>query len=392
MKNLRIKHDQELMRRENAKLVFSIIKKSGSISRAQISRTVKMSPTSVGRIVDGLMEANLVKEVGSVGYGVGRKANLLQVDSKSLLSIGVEIDKGYIGVAVTNFNGEIIDIIENSDNILPFTPENVSCKIGEMANQLIAKIKPEDSKIVGVGVAVPGLIDTDNGKVIFSAQLKWENKNLADMIKKEIGGLPVKIDNEMKSKAIAESLYGAAQTSNKVVLMSICSGVGSALIINGEVYRGSSNTAGEIGHITVDPNGLLCECGRLGCLQTYIADWALLDQARKYSNVCSVNDIFKACEKGEQWACKIITRAVDYIGIAIGSLVCLYNPDKIILCGRVLEYNPEWIPLIQQRYYSFVWGQLNDTFTLEFTKMWGSAAIIGAGTMAFLAALDDYII
>jgi len=392
MENIAKKHDQELMRKENAKLILSIIKNQGSVSRAQISKIINMSPTSVGRIVDGLIKAKLVKEVGLAGNGVGRKACLLQIDSSSMVSIGIQLDKGYIGAAIINFNGEILDKIDSYENVKSFSPENIAYKIGEIVNCLLDKIHQQGSKVLGIGVAVPGLIDTENGKVIFSAQLQWKQKNLADLFKKEVNGLPIKIDNEMKARAIAESFYGIAKSSRRAVLMNIGSGVGAALIINGEVYRGSSNIAGEIGHITVDPNGLLCECGRLGCLQTYIADWALIEQARKFSNVSSVADIFNAGKSGEQWAINIISRAVDYIGIAISTLVCMYNPDKVILCGRLLEDNPEMITLIKQKYFNFVWGQISNTFTLEFTKLWEPATIIGAGTIAFLAKLDDYII
>ncbi|HHW47861.1 MAG TPA: ROK family transcriptional regulator [Clostridiaceae bacterium] len=389
------KHDQELMKQQNIKLVLSVIKDKGPISRAQISRIVDMSPTSVGRIVESLMLAGLVKEVGSAKSaknGIGRKANLLEVDAKSLLGIGVEIDKDYLGAGIIDFKGNILKKLEYNKDLTHFSPEYAASEVVSMVNNLLSYAQKDNRKVVGIGIGIPGLVDIDKGEMVFSAQLKWKKVKIRDIIQKEFESLTVTVDNEMKARALAESLYGMAKDSRRAALMSVGSGVGAALLINNKIYRGNSNNAGEIGHITIDPNGLLCECGRFGCLQTYIADWALMKEARKFRDISSLDELFNAYRENEQWARSIISRAIDYIGVAIGSLVCVYNPDTVILCGRVLKNYPETAKLVMERYKDFVWEPLQDTFKLEFSQLGEDAAIIGAGALAFVTGLDKYML
>lgn len=392
MENIIQKHDQELMKRENIKLVLSIIKSKGPVSRAEISRIVGMSPTSVGRIVEELINTGLIKEQGQVGNGVGRKATLLKIDSESVIGIGVEVDKDCIIAGAISFSGKILKKIEISRGVSIYTPENVSLEIGKLVKKLIKDLKINKDKVIGIGVAFPGLVNVEKGEIELSAQLRWEKVKIREILQKELGDLPVIVDNEMKVKTFAESLYGMAKSSHRVALMSIGSGVGSALLISNKIYRGSSNTAGEIGHITIDPNGRLCDCGRYGCLQTYIADWALIEEANKFRQIKNMDEIIQAYHNNETWACSIISRAVNYIGTAIGILVCLYNPDTVILSGRLLGNYPEIAKKIEDMNYNYVWEPLRESFKLEFSQMGEDSAIIGAGTLALVTGLDEFIL
>jgi N-acetylglucosamine repressor len=161
------------------------------------------------------------------------------------------------------------------------------------------------------------------------------------------------IDNDQKAKALAEVSFTSVQ-SNSTLFIGIGSGVGSVLVVNGTVFRGGSNSAGEIGHTTIDPNGILCECGRRGCLQTYIAEWALIQEANKIRPIQDMEELMKASET-ESWAINILNRAAMYCGMMISNAVCMYNPDMIILGGSMIDRFPQLVEIIEEQCNQFVW-------------------------------------
>jgi N-acetylglucosamine repressor len=256
---------------------------------------------------------------------------------------------------------------------------------GEILNS-IKEMRINPPKIIGVGIGVPGIIDTKEGKIIFSAQLGWKNIDFVELLKKRIN-LETIIDNTVKSKALAESLFGAAKHSHKSALLSIGSGVGSALVTDGQILRGEMNIAGEVGHTIVDPDGMLCECGRRGCLQTYIAEGALLEEANKVRKVNSIGEIFEFAARGDNWALNILERAAMYIVISINNVACMYSPDTIILSGRLIEQHPMMIELIEKR-RSLIWEPFKDTFKIVYSELKKESVIIGAATLALNAFLN----
>jgi predicted NBD/HSP70 family sugar kinase len=196
----------------------------------------------------------------------------------------------------------------------------------------------------------------------------------------------------VKLKALSESIYGAARGSKKAALISIDNGVGSALTINGEIFRGDNNRAGEIGHTTIDPYGILCDCGRRGCLQTYIAEGALIQEANKVKQVSSVREIIDAANNNEIWAVNILDRTTTYISIAINNVLCMYAPDTVILSGKLIDKYPELVNMIEEKCTQFIWEHFRGTFKLVYSKLKDDSVIIGAATLALntYLNLEDY--
>ncbi|MEN1938530.1 ROK family transcriptional regulator [Paenibacillus sp. 102] len=374
------KHDQVFIKLQNKSWVLDIIKHKSPISRADIAKITRMSPTSISRIVSELDQQGLVRETELVTSGVGRKAVLLDICKDALYTIGVGIDTTIVKVGIVNFAGELIasGLLERQpDESYEETLRIISCHIEELIQQ--AGVSRE--KIIGLGVGLPGLIDHKNGMVLLSAQLGWKQVQISKRIQ-ELTGFKVIIDNELKMKTLAEYLCGAAKGSKKATLIGFGTGVGSALIINGEIYRGETNSAGEIGHTVVDPNGNVCECGKIGCLQTYIAENALLSESRKVKNISNTNELFEAMRNGEPWAVNIIERAGTYIAITISNVLCLYNPETVILSGNLIENYPEMQQLVSQKCNVFIWEPLKSTFKITFSQLGEQGVMIGAAIQA----------
>ena len=375
-----IKHDQEYIKKLNKSMVLQILRKKGPISRASIARLTSMSPTSISRIVLELSNIGLVNETEPYSEGLGRKATLLSICPDSIVTIGVHLDRDIIRIGIVNFVGQIIVEQEFQYDMLKHSVEEVSDKLAYIIINAIKELKINSTKIIGVGIGMPGIIDTKNGKVIFSVQLGWKNIDFVELIKKRIN-METIIDNEVKLKALAESIYGVAKNSQKIALISIGSGVGSALVMEGHVLRGKSNIAGEVGHTIVDPDGMLCECGRRGCLQTYIAESALLAEANKVHKINNIGEIFECAANGENWAISILERAAMYIAILINNVACMYSPDTIILSGPLIDQHPMMIKLVEER-RSLIWEPFKDTFNLVYSQLKKESVIIGAATLA----------
>ncbi|MDF2036248.1 ROK family protein [Cytobacillus oceanisediminis] len=374
------KHDQLLMKRQNKNLVLDILKTKSPISRIDIAKMTGMSPTSITRIVSELQLQGYVKETEAVASGVGRKATLLEVCGDVLYTIGIEIDKSLLKVGIVNYVGEMVSIHKNIRNESESYIETLH-KINSIIRKIIEENQIPANKIIGLAVGLPGYIDYKNGIVKVSDQLKWKDASLAEDLQK-LTSFNVIVDNELKMKIVAESFTGKAKDSQNSILVGIGSGIGSSIMLNGEIYRGETNNAGEIGHTVIDPTGNVCNCGKIGCLATYISEGAILADSRKVKDISSIEDVFQSYRDREPWALNIMDRASTYIALAISNLLCLYNPEVIILSGNTIEKLPEMKEAIEQKCELYIWEPLKQTVRIVYSELSDNGVVLGAAIQA----------
>lgn len=381
------KHDQDYIRRKNRSTVFELIRKHSPLSRAEIARLTGMSPTTVSRIVSELFQQDFMHEIEQTTTGVGRKAVMLHVNPGSVLSVGVEIDRSGIRIGIVDLDGKVVHSTQVTRDSRE-TPEATLKRIASAIEELIQAEDIDRRKVVGVGVGLPGIVDYAGGSVVLSAQLGWKQTDIAGELRR-LTGFEVAVDNELKVRALAEHQYGSARGSSRSVLIGFGSGVGSSLIIDGEIYRGETNSAGEIGHTVVDPGGLLCECGKVGCLQTYIAEASLVEQANKIKPIGSLEELFRARKDGEYWAASIVDRAMTFVAVTVSNIACVYNPDTVILTGKLVESFPEVRDFISDKCMDqFVWEPLRGTFQIVYSSLESDGVVIGSGILAQNLFLD----
>ncbi len=380
------KHDQFLMKKQNKNLVLDIIKRNSPVSRMEIAKITGMSPTSITRIVNELHEQGFVRETELVTSGVGRRATLLDVCGSVLYTIGIELDKFNVKIGIVNYVGEIIafesfyrDAIERYEDTLKKLKKNIE--------ELIDINNIPSTKIIGLAIGLPGYIDYKNGVVKVSDQLKWKNVKLAEDLK-QLTSFSVIVDNELKMKVVAENFMGMAKDSQNAVLVGIGSGIGAAIILNGEIYRGESNNAGEIGHTMVNPTGNVCNCGKIGCLATYISEGAILADGRKVKDLDSIDDVFDAYRNGESWAVNLLDRTSMYIALAISNILSIYNPEVIILSGNTIEKFPEIKEAIEQKCDLYIWEPLKEKTKIVYSQFSNRGVVLGAAIQAQNKLLD----
>jgi len=380
------KQDQLLMKKQNKNLVLDIVKNHSPISRMEIAKVTGMSPTSITRIVNELQLQGFVRETELVTSGVGRKAALLDVCGDVLYTIGVEIDTLMIKIGIVNYVGEIVAWQSIPREVTESYYETLE-KINRNVKDLIDKNQIPSERIIAIGVGLPGSIDYQNGVVTVSDQLKWKNVNLAEDLH-QLSHLAVIIDNELKMKIEAENFKGMAKNYQNAVLVGIGSGIGAAIILKGEIYRGESNNAGEIGHTVINPTGNVCNCGKIGCLATYISEGALIADSRKVKEIDSIDEVFDSYRNGESWAINIMDRTTTYIALAISNILCLYNPEVIILSGNTIENLPEIKGPIEQKSELYIWEPLKKRVKIVYSQLGDQGVVLGAAIQAQNTLLD----
>ncbi|MCD9022770.1 ROK family transcriptional regulator [Cohnella silvisoli] len=375
------KHDQDFMKRQNRLTVFEIIKNQRPISRASIAKQTGMSATTVSRIVGELTEEGYIQESEQVSAGLGRKSTLLGLVDGSVLSIGIELDRHAISVGIVDLQGNIV-CSEVYSRLSEDSSTDTLERLGSIVLEMLERNAIKRNRVVGIGVGLPGIVNIEKGIVVFSVQLGWKNVRLSERLK-ELTGFEVAVDNELKVKALAEHLKGAAIGSNRTALIGFGNGVGSALIIEGGIYRGEMNSAGEIGHTTIDPNGMLCECGKPGCLQTYINISSLLSEANKIRPIHTIEELFDAYRVKEPWAVHLIDRALMYMSITVNNVVCMYNPDSVILSGELVDKFPEICSEVKELCSTrLVWEPLRESFSFHRSELNERGVVIGSGLLA----------
>ena len=321
-------------RRNNLSLLTSLVHHHGVLSRAQLTRHTGLNRSTVGTLIGQLVSLGLVYETAPAGEGqVGRPSPEVHPSpSIAALAVNPEIDAVTIGLV--SLGGKVQKKIRFETERIPSAREAVN-----IASAVIAGMRSEldaSYRITGIGVAVPGLVNRDDGVVRHAPHLGWRNEPVARMLS-EATGYPCQAANDASLGAEAELIFGAGAGSgagqgNLIYLNGGASGIGGGIIADGRLLRGASGYAGELGHTFVRSGGSTCHCGATGCLETEVSqsrllelaglssgDTADLEQALGNSNSAEVNDE--------------VARQLMYLGIALRNAVNIFNPEAIVLDG-----------------------------------------------------------
>lgn len=272
-------------------------------------------------------------------------------------AIGIDLGGTNIKGALVDDQGQII-----LRRAIPTAAEEGPRAVIERIRQLITELAAgqNPSEVEGIGVGIPGQPEAETGLVLYAPNLKWQNVPLGQELRRYFD-YPVYMDNDANAAALGEFLYGAGQGSHNMVAVTIGTGIGAGIIIEGKLYRGSAWSAGELGHTVVLPGGPPCSCGNQGCLETLTAGPALLrlagDKIKQGQstalagyNSLEARDIFWEAQTGDKAASEIISEMAYYLGIGIANIINILNPDRVVVGGGVAQagdilFKPlkEWI-------------------------------------------------
>lgn len=341
----------KLVQEINRSVVLNLIKDKGPLSRADISRITKLTRSTISSIVSYLIKKNLVKETGLSSSGVGRKGILLKLNPKAYYVVGVDLGTLNTIAVVVDLEGKIMERVEHPTNS-ERSKDKVIERLKAVIHEVITASNINIQKIAGIGLAVPGLVDSKKGIMLITPNFGWRNTPIGEILEKEFH-TPIFIDNNNNVMALGEAEFGIAQGVRNFVCINVGMGIGSGIVINGELYRGETESTGEIGHTTVDYNGPKCSCGNYGCLEVMAAAPAIAKRAVKAvkegkktliselvnSNLDEISAaiVAEAANKGDKLAQEIIEKTGEYLGTGIANIINLFNPQMVIIGGGVAQ-------------------------------------------------------
>ncbi len=326
----------QMMKSVNKSLILNKIRTNQPISRAQIAKETKLTPPTVSNIVKELLEQEIVKE-SELGISKGgRKPTMLQINSNRFYVIGVDVGPNTIDCLITDLSGEILERSSSKLNG-ELTNEQFLTKLKDIIHHIIHSIS-EQEKIIGIGIAMHGVVDVENGISLFAPNLKLSNIPIKEELEKEFG-LVVNVENDARAMALGESWFGQYGNLLSMLVVNIGSGVGAGVIVNGKLYHGANDLAGEVGHMTIDINGEICDCGNKGCLQTFATGSAIVKKANQVSHepIQSGEEVYELAKSGKQDYISILEETGRVIGIGLTNLIHIINPELIVLGGGVTK-------------------------------------------------------
>lgn len=330
--------------------VFERIRAAGTLPRVQIAKDLGVSPASVTATTSELLETGLIEEIAVPRDGDanrGRPPVALGVRPDAHLVAGIKLSDREHTAVIVNFAGQLL-----ASKAIPQTPgmHSLANLIGA-AETLLDKACAEAGitreRLSAVGLGVPGFVDAEAGRVMWSPVLSERDCLMAEAASARLG-LPVHVDNDANLVALAELWFGAGRELADFAVVTIEHGVGMGLVINHRLYRGARGLGMELGHTKVQLDGALCRCGQRGCLEAYVADYALAREAATALNVLGrdgqpinvlLESLFDHAKAGNASARTIFRRAGRYLAVGLANVVNLFDPELIILSGERMQYD-----------------------------------------------------
>jgi predicted NBD/HSP70 family sugar kinase len=322
-----------------ASLVFTTVLAHGPITRSEIAERAEISAAAVTKAVRPLMEVGYLvedlNEVAGARSALGRPANPVRVNADRALFIGVKVTGDEIIAVLTDLCCRVR--VARHVRLTEREPEAVLPAIAALVEELSGEADGPDVRVRGLGVAVSGDVDRAEGVVRYSPFLEWRDVPLADLAAAATG-LPVTVDNDVRALTVAEQWFGAGVGLTDFALVTVGAGIGCGMVVHGRVVSGAHGVAGEIGHVSIDPLGPLCYCGNHGCVEAIAADPAILRDIQQASGrpVTTGAEAIELARDGDPGARAVYARAGAAIGKAIGSVVNLFGPDRVIISGEGL--------------------------------------------------------
>lgn len=335
--------DLTLVKQINKSIVLNEIEKKGPISRAQISKDTGLNKTTVSTMVSELIEDKLVNELGQGQSSGGRKPVMLYFNTHAGYAIGIDLGVNYILAVLTDLSGEIVE--EESMPLSGQSAEEIMQALRSLIRSLIEKSPDSPYGVVGIGIGAPGIVDPE-GLILFTPYLDLNQVNLKQILEDEFN-IPTLIDNEANTGALGEHLYGAGKNAMNLIYVSVGIGIGTGIIINGQLYKGATGISGEMGHLTIEVNGRKCSCGNRGCWELYASESALLTEAKKLeyfkdTSSITLDHIESEAKKGNKDVLRLLHTIGEYNGVGLVNIINTFNPDMLIIGNRMARFE-NWI-------------------------------------------------
>ncbi|MBI5828967.1 MAG: ROK family transcriptional regulator [Chloroflexi bacterium] len=330
----------------NRSAVLNTIKTHGPIGRAEVARRTGLSAATVTGITAELIADDLVFEKAAGDSRGGRPPILLALNPRGGFVVGLKLTETEAIAALTDLQATVI--AKRTDRLAGRSPERAVNTLANAVAELVGEARIRKGKLIGVGVGVAGIVDSEHGLVRQSPYFGWQNLPLRDLLQSRVR-VPVFIDNDVNTLTLAEKWFGAGQSVDNFLTVTVGRGVGLGIVVNGQFYRGATGGAGEFGHTVIDPNGPVCDCGKHGCLESFVGDPGLVRMAAEAAArgelpgpVADVPSLLALAQAGSPAEQAIFARAGEMLGRGVANLINIFNPQLVLISGEGVR-SGDWL-------------------------------------------------
>ncbi len=330
----------------NRKKVLDAVRANPVISRTALTGKVRLSRATVSGIVEELIDAGLVEEIGEGDSTGGRPPITLQFQPKGKMAVGVVLLDNNIQTALTDMEGNLLSSLDIP--VPNSTPDSMLQCMQQAVENILEGV--DRSRVLGVGVGTPGIVNLQTGIIALSTSKRWLNGDIhvKDILEAQLG-LPVHVTNRSRVAALGECKVGVGRGLSSLIYLFLGQGIVAGIVMDSQLFFGSSFGSGEIGHISIYPDGPLCACGNHGCLEVYATEEALLARAREAARKSqdnrlqtsvggslerlTIDHVLQAAHEGNSLVLSILRDAGIGVGIAVATLINLFNPEMVVIGG-----------------------------------------------------------
>ncbi|MBN1449348.1 MAG: ROK family transcriptional regulator [Bacteroidetes bacterium] len=379
-------------------MVLELIWRERRISRAEIARRSSLARSTVSEIVRDLLRTGLVAEVGTDRSSGGRRPIVLEFQDDAFGILGVDIGASHVSVALTDLRGRVLAWKELHGAVRT-DPEQTRAQLFALCDQCLEEWGRGNRRLVGIGLSVPSPVDPRQPDRISEVVLPAWRGHIGIEALHHRYGVPVLVDNDANLGALAEGWWGAGRNVRDFTYIKVATGIGAGIILGGEIYRGSTGVAGEIGHLAIDPDGSPCVCGLRGCLVTLIGTSALLARAQDLlpehpdsalaREDLTIDVIVDAAQAGDTLSRQVVSEAAEHLGIAVAGLLNLMNPEMVILGGGLSRVRELLLEPLRHVVRNRTLVTSVAATEIRISELGAKAVAVGAATLVLTAALAD---
>jgi predicted NBD/HSP70 family sugar kinase len=320
--------------------ILGLLGTRGPTSRADVARNLDISPATVTQLTRDLIARGLVVELNHAPSQGGRPGRLLGLVRSAGGVIGAKVTADHVAIVDVDLDGTV-----RSSTSHPFDPDAPDA-LDALGHILRSAAARHSGHLLGIGVGIPGSVDSQASGIVQAPTLGWIDARVGAVLRNALG-VPVLVENDVNTLAVAERLYGAGREHGSYLVITIGRGVGCGIVVDGAVYRGASGGAGEIGHVPITLDGPLCGCGLRGCLEAHVGDDALVRTGINRGVLepgDTASELRQAADDGDDVAREIYREAGAILGRALAGVVHTVDPEVIVLLGEGIDAWQHWEP------------------------------------------------
>jgi len=390
--------DASAVRSRHTQLLLRLLWQDGRLSRAELARRSGLSRSTVTAIANTLLNTDLVRELGAGRSNGGRRPIVLGFNYQARLAIGVDLSASHVAVALVTLKGEVLVWREEAHPVRQ-DPEGTIALSGRLIQELLDEEPGAHARVLGIGVGAPSPIFSEQPHAMAVGLMPmWVGHDIVASLGQRFQR-PVLLDNDANLGALGELRWGAARGRKHVALLTLGTGLGLGLVIDGQIYRGARGSAGEISHLSIDINGPQCVCGQRGCLVLLAGSAAVTERANALArargragdgeDLWTTAELVAAARGGDPLAREIFADVGRWLGVALTNVVNLVSPDLVVLGGQLSQAGRSLIdPIAETVDTCTQWMRMSPTEIVT-THLHERDVALGAATLVFDRALSD---